>query len=1064
MADAKTTLVLDGEDKGLSKTVDGAAKSVKGLGEEVEGLAQGNPLDKLAADAAFLAEQIARVEAETERLSAAFNEAETNFRRAKLDEGFKEGSEAAQKLRREVERTGKEFSDFAVKSSKALGVPPKHLKRIENATVRVNKEIRKFGRGASSIDKLSSSLKGLRAGAAAGAAAVVLLAFEIGKNLARALVNSSKQALALQVRLQATTTALRETLGGTAAAAEGMAFLEKTSDELRIRIGDLSKNYVDLTAATKGTEVAGGETEKIFRAVVEAGKTLGTTNEALSRSFLGLSQLAGRGSFSLEELRQVTENLPGIMQAFATQLGLTQGELLDLVSSGKLGIDALVDLRKALEDIAGEGVPPAIEDLRGAFDAASVGAEGLSKALGEELTPGVLDMTNALLGGADAGSAFAAAIGAQLSAELTDLAGGLKITDALLGTLFDSFEGLATIRLPDTIAGAAAINTFLDKLNDVPGAAKEAFDALEKSAVLAAQGIEDASADAAEGAAASFAELSDQSKASFKEQAEAAELSAKGRKELEEKLAADLVALDEKTVKARVALLQLLEAASQESGAKRQQIEAEIQAILAQLALDRVAAEAQITEEAVKEIGKRQLAEATATLAIEAEFAKRVEAAQAAAEERLETESAATIKLEELEQASTEKRLELMKEFVEAATLEGEKRVEAEATIQAKLTQLEEDTAAKKKAIFDKTVEDARKAAEERVKAEQEAAEKSIQAVEKIREAIAGLGDAAAQATTGGGEDDGGVFGGINRGLTDARENVEALEEQLEELRVAEHFDKDAVLETGAALRDARLAVEEFAESAEALGENFIPQAEQIAENSRQIQETIAAIREVVGDTEGAFSALGERGTESLLNVLNSYEELSEQSGATDEDVDAFRETIETFAKEAEKSAKQAKEFAKQEEASAKAAAKAAKEVEAAAKAAGELASAERKAASAIEEQGEAATDATDANERMEDATANAASAATDLAQSTEASADGLAAVGSAASALSSQLGQAAAAFGNLSQSVSGLSGAVDTIRQMTDEIANLTSELGAAAANAGELANNLERAAAASS
>ena len=148
--------------------------------------------------------------------------------------------------------------------------------------------------------------------------------------------------------------------GSTARARAEMEFITKTSNRLGLETLDLAKSYQSLSASTKGTVLEGQATREVFEAVSRAMSTLGKSSAETDRALTAISQIASKGTASMEELRrQLGEALPGAMKAAADGAGLTVEQLVEMVSSGSvLAQDILPALTKGLNDLYAKAAPP----------------------------------------------------------------------------------------------------------------------------------------------------------------------------------------------------------------------------------------------------------------------------------------------------------------------------------------------------------------------------------------------------------------------------------------------------------------------------------------------------------------------------------------------------------------------------------------------------------------------------------------------------------------------------------------------------------------------------------
>ena len=112
-------------------------------------------------------------------------------------------------------------------------------------------------------------------------------------------------------------------------------FLRKTADRLGVQFDSLTGNYSKLVAAlpqgAKGLEIA----EKAFMGVAMAARTLHATNADTQLMFYAVTQMASKGTVSMEELRrQLGEKLPGTIQIAAKGLNTIPEKLEEAIRKG----------------------------------------------------------------------------------------------------------------------------------------------------------------------------------------------------------------------------------------------------------------------------------------------------------------------------------------------------------------------------------------------------------------------------------------------------------------------------------------------------------------------------------------------------------------------------------------------------------------------------------------------------------------------------------------------------------------------------------------------------------
>lgn len=171
---------------------------------------------------------------------------------------------------------------------------------------------------------------------------------------------SAQQFVSTIVAAESLSRSYEQVFGSTAQARQEMEFINVTANKLGLETLDLAKSYQSLSASTKGTVLEGQATRDIFEAVARSMSTLGKSSEETDRALTAISQMASKGTVSMEELRgQLGEALPGAMKAAADGAGLTVEQLVEMVSTGTvLAKDLLPALTKGLNDLYGKAKPP----------------------------------------------------------------------------------------------------------------------------------------------------------------------------------------------------------------------------------------------------------------------------------------------------------------------------------------------------------------------------------------------------------------------------------------------------------------------------------------------------------------------------------------------------------------------------------------------------------------------------------------------------------------------------------------------------------------------------------
>lgn len=158
------------------------------------------------------------------------------------------------------------------------------------------------------------------------------------------LVNKIKELAAAFVTVVMQTERMRKGLQAvykdTAVASQQFNFMRQVANDAGVSIGSINDAFLRFSAATKSANIPLATTNQLFRAVVQAGATLGLTGEQVAGTLDALGQMASKGTVSMEELRQqLGDRLPGALSLAAKGLGITEAQLIKLVESGKLATE-----------------------------------------------------------------------------------------------------------------------------------------------------------------------------------------------------------------------------------------------------------------------------------------------------------------------------------------------------------------------------------------------------------------------------------------------------------------------------------------------------------------------------------------------------------------------------------------------------------------------------------------------------------------------------------------------------------------------------------------------------
>lgn len=128
--------------------------------------------------------------------------------------------------------------------------------------------------------------------------------------------------------------------GDLVAAGQDMEYVRSTVLRLGMDLDRTAKDYISLSAASRGTTLEGERTRNIFTAVAEASTVLHLTADQTSGALLAIQQMMSKGTVQAEELRgQLGERLPGAFQIAARAMGVGTAELSKMLEQGEVIAD-----------------------------------------------------------------------------------------------------------------------------------------------------------------------------------------------------------------------------------------------------------------------------------------------------------------------------------------------------------------------------------------------------------------------------------------------------------------------------------------------------------------------------------------------------------------------------------------------------------------------------------------------------------------------------------------------------------------------------------------------------
>lgn len=179
--------------------------------------------------------------------------------------------------------------------------------------------------------------------------------------------------------------------------ADTQAYLSTKANELNVDLAVLADGYAKLLALQKSGILNREQVNQLSEGLANVGVALGTSQGNIERALFGLSQGLSTGTLRAEELNQVVEPLPGLLQELDRAAGLPAGGFRKLVNDGKVTSDFFATtMIKALQTF--EGQAAALDGtVAGSFTRLNNAWKELSRAIGDSVAiDGIVYLTEAL--------------------------------------------------------------------------------------------------------------------------------------------------------------------------------------------------------------------------------------------------------------------------------------------------------------------------------------------------------------------------------------------------------------------------------------------------------------------------------------------------------------------------------------------------------------------------------------------------------------------------------------------------------------------------------------------
>jgi len=191
--------------------------------------------------------------------------------------------------------------------------------------------------------------------------------------------------------MQAINNGVKAAVDGFADYGDAIKFVNDLSDKLGLNVVSTGKTFKAFAAASLRSGMSMKEVEDVFTGVAEATVAMRLPAETQQRAFTALSQMASKGTVSMEELsQQLGETLPGALQIGAEAMGMTSEEFIKMVSQGKLAAsDFLPKFGKAMKKNFGDASKEGAKSLSASMERVSNSFTRIGADMGNQLVPAI---------------------------------------------------------------------------------------------------------------------------------------------------------------------------------------------------------------------------------------------------------------------------------------------------------------------------------------------------------------------------------------------------------------------------------------------------------------------------------------------------------------------------------------------------------------------------------------------------------------------------------------------------------------------------------------------------
>ena len=267
------------------------------------------------------------------------------------------------------------------------------------------------------------------------------------------IIDLGKSAVNTSMDFQALVNRMNAAAGNKSIGADSLAYIREQADRLGLEFRTTADSFAGFEAAALRSGLTLGQTKQIFTDVSTAATSMQLSTEKVQLVFKALEQISGKGTVSMEELRQqLGDQLPGAFEIAAQSMGMTTKAFYDAVANGEvLSSEFLPKFAKAVREQLGGSAEEASTQLRASLNRLNTDLMDSSDAWGTLLQPSVQKGVEALREAAQASTQLANTLNknqAQIGAVATSV--------GTATTAFIALRAAAGVQLSTAIASSSA--------------------------------------------------------------------------------------------------------------------------------------------------------------------------------------------------------------------------------------------------------------------------------------------------------------------------------------------------------------------------------------------------------------------------------------------------------------------------------------------------------------------------------------------------------------------------------------------------------------------------------